>query len=109
QPSPASSSSLHQGASLGSFSPDISRLLQLYAEEDDATSGLVVPKPDPDAHLASENAAFHKNFVITPMSQEHGLKLLDQCKDSPLGINTTVVHNMAVKVDTNYDYFSFNS
>ncbi|PWA39059.1 hypothetical protein CTI12_AA575560 [Artemisia annua] len=109
QPSPASSSSLHQGASLGSFSPDISRLLQLYAEEDDATSGLVVPKPDPDAHLASENAAFHKNFVVTQMSQEHGIKLLDQCKDSSLGINKTVAHNMAIKVNTNYDYFPFNS
>lgn len=42
------------------FSPDISRLLQLYDEEDDATSGLAAPKPDPDAHKASENAVFHE-------------------------------------------------
>ena len=49
-----------QGASLVSFSPDISRLLQLYDEEDDATSGLAAPKPDPDAQNATQDIAFHK-------------------------------------------------
>lgn len=49
-----------QGGSLGSFSPDITRLLQLYDEEDDATSGLPAPKPDPDAHNDTEISAFHK-------------------------------------------------
>lgn len=37
------------GGSLGSFSSEIGRLLQLYEEEDDATSGLTAPKPEPDA------------------------------------------------------------
>lgn len=50
---------LKQGASIGPFSPDISRLLQLCDEEDDATSGLAAPKPDPDGHKAGENVAFH--------------------------------------------------
>lgn len=37
-----------QGGSLG-FSSEICRLLQLCDEEDDATSALAAPKPDPDA------------------------------------------------------------
>lgn len=44
---------------MGSFSPDVSRLLQLCDEEDDATSGLAALKPDPDGRKAGENAAFH--------------------------------------------------
>ncbi|KAI3741684.1 hypothetical protein L1987_59358 [Smallanthus sonchifolius] len=59
---------LMQGGSLGSFPPDISRLLQLCDEEDDVTSGLAAPKPDPDAHNTSPNSVFHNaNFVATPI------------------------------------------
>ncbi|KAM0058621.1 putative transcription factor VOZ1/VOZ2 [Helianthus debilis subsp. tardiflorus] len=88
QPSPASS--LHQGGSLGSFSPDISRLLQLCDEDDDGvTSGLAAPKPDLDAHNISPNSIVNNaNFVVTPVSQEHEFKLLDQYKDSHLWITT---------------------
>ncbi|KAI3674793.1 hypothetical protein L2E82_51909 [Cichorium intybus] len=89
QPSPAPS--LHQGASLGSFSPDITRLLQLYDEEDDATNGLAAPKPDQDSYNATQNATFHK------MRQEQGV-------DTCFGINTTGVHNPGV--DTQFDYIS---
>ncbi|KOM31587.1 hypothetical protein LR48_Vigan01g114200 [Vigna angularis] len=46
EPSPASS--LQQGGSLGSFSTDICRLLQLCDEEDDASSPLAAPKPEPN-------------------------------------------------------------
>ncbi|KAJ6728527.1 TRANSCRIPTION FACTOR VOZ1 [Salix koriyanagi] len=46
EPSPASS--LQQGGSLGSFSTDICRLLQLCEEEDDATSALAAPKLEPN-------------------------------------------------------------
>lgn len=56
---------LMQGASLRSFSPDISRLLQLYDEEDDATSGLAAPKPDPDAQNTTQNATFHKVNILS--------------------------------------------
>lgn len=38
---------LVQGGSPGSFSSDIYRLLQLCEEEDDATSPLAAPKPEP--------------------------------------------------------------
>ncbi|KAJ0233715.1 Transcription factor VOZ1 [Hirschfeldia incana] len=44
-PSPASS--LQQGGTLGSFSTDICRLLQLCDDKDDATSKLAAPKPEP--------------------------------------------------------------
>lgn len=40
---------LQGGGSLGSFSSEIGRLLQLCEEEDDATSGLTSPKPEPDS------------------------------------------------------------
>lgn len=49
-----------QGGSLGSFSTDICRLLQLCEEEDDATSALAAPKPEPDAQKVSGNAVFQE-------------------------------------------------
>ncbi|PPS13421.1 hypothetical protein GOBAR_AA07134 [Gossypium barbadense] len=60
EPSPASS--LQQGGSLGSFSSDICRLLQLCEEEDDATSVLAAPKPEPnDQNLqVGDTAAFQE-------------------------------------------------
>lgn len=103
QPSPASS--LQQGGSLGPFSPDISRLLQLCDEEDDATSGLAAPKPDPDGLKPVENPAFHENFAAQ-MSQEQGFQLVDQCKGSPSGVNNIGPHNIGVA--NQLDYFSFD-
>ncbi|KAL8192104.1 hypothetical protein R6Q57_028053 [Mikania cordata] len=91
--SPSSESSLYQSGSLGFFSPDISRLLQLCDEEDDGL--LVSPKPEPDAH---NDAVNNLNF------QEHDFKLLDQYKDSHLGINTTGEQNTRQISD----YFAFN-
>lgn len=91
EPSPASS--LQQGASVGPYSPDISRLLQLCDEEDDATSGLAAPKPDPDNGL--------QGFTVNHTSQEQSFQLLDQCKGSPSGVNNTDITNQL-------DYFSFD-
>lgn len=88
EPSPASS--LQQGASFGLSSPDISKLLQLCEEEDDATSGLAPPKPDPDALETGENAAFHK--------KEQESKSTGQSKGSPSGI----------EIERELDYFSFD-
>lgn len=105
EPSPASS--LQQGGSIGLYSPDISRLLQLCDEEDDATSGLAAPKPDPDGLTAGENAAFHEDFTLTQASQDQGFQLVDQCKGSPSGVNNIGgVHNMGVT--NQLDYFSFD-
>ncbi|KAF3656214.1 hypothetical protein FXO38_14259 [Capsicum annuum] len=55
--------------------------------KDDATSGLVVPKPDPDAQKHDVNAAqeheitgFKEGFNATVVLQEQGYQLIDQCK-----------------------------
>ena len=51
-----------QGGSLGSFSTDICRLLQLCEEEDDASSPLAVPKIEPSDHNLQTgcNEIFHE-------------------------------------------------
>ncbi|KAB2078192.1 hypothetical protein ES319_A06G145700v1 [Gossypium barbadense] len=89
EPSPASS--LQQvrtafiGGSLGSFSSDICRLLQLCEEEDDATSILVVPKPEPnDQSLqVGDIAASQERYAVNQGQHECGFPLVDQCKESP--------------------------
>lgn len=46
--------------SLGSFSTEIGRLLQLCEEEDDATSGLPAPKPEPDMQKVYSNVVLQQ-------------------------------------------------
>lgn len=48
------------GGSLGSFSTEIGRLLQLCEEEDDATSGLPAPKPEPDMQKVCSNVVLQQ-------------------------------------------------
>ncbi|PHT70188.1 hypothetical protein T459_25292 [Capsicum annuum] len=62
----------------------------IFKEKDDATSGLVVPKPDPDAQKHDVNAAqeheitgFKEGFNATVVLQEQGYQLIDQCKSIP--------------------------
>ncbi|XP_010549375.1 PREDICTED: transcription factor VOZ1-like isoform X2 [Tarenaya hassleriana] len=75
EPSPASS--LQQGGTLGSFSSDICRLLQLYDDEDDATSKLAAPKPEPlDPGLEVGNTN-----VFQGGKSEHGFPLVDHGND----------------------------
>ncbi|XP_057797543.1 transcription factor VOZ1-like isoform X2 [Salvia miltiorrhiza] len=82
-PSPASS--LHQVGSLG-FSSDISRLLQLCEEEDDATSALAAPKPEPDAQKAVHGFTCQQVFP-----------LVDHCKGTGMGAgNMGMNNNMAL-------------
>ncbi|CAH8292527.1 unnamed protein product [Eruca vesicaria subsp. sativa] len=78
EPSPASS--LQQGGTLGSFSTDICRLLQLRDEEDDATSKLAPPKPEP----TDQNLEAARGFNLIPEKSEHGFPLADHCKDPSL-------------------------
>ncbi|CAA7015784.1 unnamed protein product [Microthlaspi erraticum] len=76
EPSPASS--LQQGGTLGSFSSDICRLLQLCDEEDDATSKLAAPKPEPtDQNL-------QRGYNLVQGKSEIGFPLADHCKDPSL-------------------------
>lgn len=56
-----------QGGNPGSFSSDICRLLQLCEEEDDATSPLAAPKPEPtdQSFQVGETVVFHEvGFVL---------------------------------------------
>ncbi|RID46256.1 hypothetical protein BRARA_I02934 [Brassica rapa] len=78
EPSPASS--LQQGGTLGSFSTDICRLLQLCDEEDDATSKLAPPKPEPttDQNLeAGKAAVFQRGYNLVQEKSENEFPLAD--------------------------------
>ncbi|KAF2303261.1 hypothetical protein GH714_016112 [Hevea brasiliensis] len=73
-----------EGGSLGSFSSDIYRLLQLCEEEDDATSALAAPKPEPnDQSLqVGDNVVFQELgdleflFVVGCDEELHSVALL---------------------------------
>ncbi|KAK4485274.1 hypothetical protein RD792_007906 [Penstemon davidsonii] len=104
EPSPASS--LQQEGSLGSFSSEIQRLLHLYEEEDDATSVLAAPKPDPDAHKVLGGPAPQGDFTMTKDPQEHGFELVEQCKDAGIGVANMEMNN--VNMTTQLDYHSFD-
>ncbi|CAH9113719.1 unnamed protein product [Cuscuta europaea] len=83
EPSPASS--LQEG-SLGFNTSDLLRLVQLGEEEDDATSALVAPKSDPDAHKVCHAAAYPEGLNVAQLTQEHNIQLVDQCKTGPFGV-----------------------
>ncbi|XP_065878728.1 transcription factor VOZ1 isoform X2 [Euphorbia lathyris] len=105
-PSPASS--LQQGASLGSFSSDICRLLQLCEEEDDATSALAPPKPEPnDQSLqGGNNMVFHEGYGVNQGQHDQSFTFADQCKSSPSAVNGVVVANL--EGTTHLDYHQFD-
>ncbi|XP_073038507.1 transcription factor VOZ1-like [Primulina eburnea] len=103
EPSPASS--LQQDGSLGSFSSEICRLLQLYEEEDDATSALAVPKPDPEAQKVVEKSTAQEGFNVSSGPQEQTLQFVDQCKSSGIGVNQIGMHNMHL---TDFQSFDFH-
>ncbi|KAJ8761433.1 hypothetical protein K2173_001564 [Erythroxylum novogranatense] len=105
EPSPASS--LQQGGSLGSFSTDICRLLQLRDEEDDATSGLVLPKLEPSDHnlQVGDNTVFHGEYLLNKGQQEHSFPLVGQCKDSPSGARGMAVNNLEEAAQLDYHQF----
>ncbi|XP_059670238.1 transcription factor VOZ1 isoform X2 [Cornus florida] len=105
EPSPASS--LH-GGSPGSFSSDICRLLQLYEEEDDATSALVAPKLEPDGQKVSNSAIFQECFGVNQGPQQQGFQLVDQCKESPSGVYNMGVHNFGFATQLDYHAFDFH-
>ncbi|KAI5657212.1 hypothetical protein M9H77_26005 [Catharanthus roseus] len=104
EPSPASSL---QGGSLGSFSSDIYRLLQLCEEEDDATSSLTPPKSEPGIQKVDGGAAFQEAFNNCHVTQEQSFHLLDQCKNTP-GANTMGISNMGVAAPLDYHPFDLH-
>ncbi|KAE8659687.1 Transcription factor VOZ1 [Hibiscus syriacus] len=100
EPSPASS--LQQGGSLGSFSSDICRLLQLCEDEDDATSVLAAPKPEPnDQNLqVGDTAAFQEGYGVN--------QLVDHCKDSPSGVRVMPINNLEGATQLEYPQFNLH-
>ncbi|EEF39805.1 transcription factor VOZ1 isoform X1 [Ricinus communis] len=108
EPSPASS--LQHGASLGSFSSDICRLLQLCEEEDDATSALAAPKPEPNDHSLQigNNVVFQEEFGVNQGQQNHSFPFVDQCKESPSGVHGMVVNNLEGGAQLEFHHFDLS-
>ncbi|KAL7102839.1 hypothetical protein ACP275_08G143300 [Erythranthe tilingii] len=110
EPSPASS--LHQqGGSLGSFSSEICRLLKFYEEEDDATSLLAPPKPEPSVPKVVNGFTSRDGFNMSNNStHEQGFPLLDQCKNTAMGPTTIETNSMCLEkqCQTNFPSFDFN-
>ncbi|KAH9748881.1 transcription factor VOZ1 [Citrus sinensis] len=101
EPSPASS--LQQDGSLG-FSSDIYRLLQLCEEEDDATSTLTAPKPEPNDQVlpVADTAVYHEG------EQQHSFPLVDQCKNSSSGVHSTAINNLEGSTLLDYHHFDLH-
>ncbi|KAE8670165.1 Transcription factor VOZ1 [Hibiscus syriacus] len=108
EPSPASS--LQQGGSPGSFSSDICRLLQLCEEEDDATSVLAAPKPEPnDQNLqVGDTAAFQEGYGVNQGQHQRGFPLVDHCKDSPSGIRVMPMNCLEGTTQLEYHQMDFH-
>ncbi|KAJ4703560.1 transcription factor VOZ1 [Melia azedarach] len=108
EPSPASS--LQQEGSLATFSSDIYRLLQLCEEEDDASSELAAPKPEPKDQIlpARDSAVFHEGYGVNQGQQQHGFPLVDQCKNSPSGVHGTAMNNLEGSTLLDYNHFDLH-
>ncbi|KAK8642089.1 hypothetical protein V6N13_011451 [Hibiscus sabdariffa] len=107
---PSSASSLQQGGSLGSFSSDICRLLQLCEEEDDATSVLAAPKPEPNDQnqQVEDTAAFQEGYGMNQGPHQLGFPLLDHCKDSPSGVCVMPINNLEGATQLEYRQFDLH-
>ncbi|KAK6149959.1 hypothetical protein DH2020_017484 [Rehmannia glutinosa] len=105
EPSPASS--LQQGGSVG-FSSEICRLLQLCEEEDDATSGLAAPKPDPDAQKVVDGSTSQEGFNMPKGPQEQVFQLLDQCKSAGMEVNNMGMNNVSLATQLDYHSYDFH-
>ncbi|OIW13705.1 hypothetical protein TanjilG_08047 [Lupinus angustifolius] len=88
EPSPASS--LQQGGSLGSFSTDVCRLLQLCEEEDDATSLLAAPKSEPYDQTLQARA----EVLLQEGQHHHDYPLIDESKHSTFGVHNMAANNL---------------
>ncbi|KAG7959042.1 hypothetical protein I3843_10G052100 [Carya illinoinensis] len=106
EPSPASS--LQQGGSLGSFSSDICRLLQLCEEEDDATSPLAAPKLEPNDQSVQvrDSVMFLEEFSVNQGQQDHGFPPIGECKNLSPEVRDVAINNL--EGSTHLDYHQFD-
>ncbi|PQQ04564.1 transcription factor VOZ1 [Prunus yedoensis var. nudiflora] len=86
------------------------RLLQLCEEEDDATSPLAAPKPEPnDQNLqVGESLVFHEGFTVNQGQHELGFPLADQCKSSPSGVRNAAANNLEGANHLDYHQFELH-
>ncbi|KAF3943669.1 hypothetical protein CMV_029799 [Castanea mollissima] len=105
EPSPASS--LQQGGSLGSFSSDICRLLQLCEEEDDATSPLAAPKPEPNDQSVQVggDVVFQEGFNVNQGQQDHSFPLIGECKNPSSEVRDMAVNSLEGATQVDYNQF----
>ncbi|WOG85115.1 hypothetical protein DCAR_0104302 [Daucus carota subsp. sativus] len=103
QPSPASS--FQGGGSLGSFSSEIGRLLQVHEEGDDAISRLPTLNSKPDMQNFCGNVAPQQDIRDTQVPYQDGFVQVDQYKDPLLGATGMQVNNMGVPSQTDYNLF----
>ncbi|KAK5825894.1 hypothetical protein PVK06_020771 [Gossypium arboreum] len=73
-----------------------SSLQQLCEEEDDATSILVVPKPEPNdqSPQVGDIAASQERYAVNQGQHECGFPLVDQCKESPSQVCTMSINSL---------------
>ncbi|KAE9461857.1 hypothetical protein C3L33_06194, partial [Rhododendron williamsianum] len=103
EPSPASSL---QGGSLETFSSDIYRLLQLCEEEDDATSALAAPKPEPDSQKIGGATGFQEGFAVNRGPPGQDFQPIDQYRGSSSVIQNIEVNNLGLP--TQLDHIAYN-
>lgn len=107
-PSPQSSS--FHGASLGSFSSDICRLLQICEEEDDAISPLKddapAPKHEPVTQVLqpTNSEPFQQDYTID-QRPPWSFHLIDECKDTPSGVCNITNDNLEGPIKFDYNQF----
>ncbi|GMH15817.1 hypothetical protein Nepgr_017658 [Nepenthes gracilis] len=110
EPSPASSL---QNDSLGSFSPDICRLLQLREEEDDALSpfpDLTTPKIEPGVQNfhVGDAVLFQEDIDAKQLPLEQNFSYIDHCKGSAPGIRNLTIHNFDMPHNLDYNQINLN-
>ncbi|XP_010538193.1 PREDICTED: transcription factor VOZ1-like isoform X2 [Tarenaya hassleriana] len=104
EPFPASS--FHQGGAFGSFSSDICQLLQLCDEEDDATSKLAAPKPEPSDRVleVGNNYIFQGGYDLVQEKPENGFPLPDHCKDFDGSAHLEYHHQYDLQLELEPDF-----
>lgn len=102
------------GGSLGSFSSDICRLLQICEEEDDAISPLkeaTPPKSEPVAQIqefhVSNNVVFQEEYTVNQLAQQ-SFQSVNECEDTPPGIHDMMDSNFGGFTQLDFNQFDLS-
>ncbi|XP_077212413.1 transcription factor VOZ1-like [Tasmannia lanceolata] len=104
-----------RGNSLGSsnLSLDICRLLQIYEEEDDATSALAAPtnpkpEPEPEVHglQTGDNTVYQEDYYASQAPNGHGFQEVGHCKGNhSVGLHHPILNNLELTSQLDYCQF----